>query len=232
MPLARDDSPPGPQIRVALTSDQRLVAEAVVAALASRELDATVVAWPLGARDETVAHRLEALEPAVAVLLYDVDLSLRMARASAVLRSWPGPWLVLTAARPGPAWGGLLSAGAAAVLSDHAGLERVEDHVRALASGVVPGDPEARAEHVGAWRDFQAAHGELQERIDLLAPRERDVLELLRRGVRVVDIARQWGLAEATVRTQVRAVLRKLGVRSQLAAVALLRATDDDGPPA
>jgi DNA-binding NarL/FixJ family response regulator len=53
-----------------------------------------------------------------------------------------------------------------------------------------------------------------------LTQRERDVLAALVEGMSAEEIADTQFVALATVRSQIRAVLRKLGVRSQLAAVA------------
>ena len=213
-----------PPVAVVIASDLRLVAEAVAAALSSRGLRVTVLAWARGLRGEPVPRQLESAAVDVAVLLYDVDMSLRMTEASALIRSWSGPWLVLTGTSPGPAWGGLRIAGAAAVRPSDLPLAEVEALIRRLAAGEP--DPEAAAlqEHVLSWRAVQAQHGELQRRLDSLAPRELQVLMLLQEGVRVQGIARRLGLSETTVRSQVRAVLRKLGVRSQLRAVAMLHA--------
>lgn len=54
-----------------------------------------------------------------------------------------------------------------------------------------------------------------------LTPREASVLGQLMRGSTVADIARDSYVSEATVRTQVRSILTKLHVRSQVQAVAL-----------
>nr|WP_246322030.1 helix-turn-helix transcriptional regulator [Nocardioides panzhihuensis] len=53
-----------------------------------------------------------------------------------------------------------------------------------------------------------------------LTVREHEVLELLYDGVTVAEIAARFGVAQATVRSQVKAILRKFEVGSQLAAVA------------
>ena len=53
-----------------------------------------------------------------------------------------------------------------------------------------------------------------------LTPRESDVLDHLRRGHSAEEIARADHVALSTVRAQIRSVLAKLGVRSQLQAVA------------
>ena len=51
--------------------------------------------------------------------------------------------------------------------------------------------------------------------------REAEVLGQLMAGKRVAEIARGWVVSESTVRTQVKAVLAKLEVSSQLTAVGL-----------
>ena len=56
-----------------------------------------------------------------------------------------------------------------------------------------------------------------------LTRRQYQVLVLLGDGVRVKDVARRLGLAEATVRNHVRALLLELGAHSQLEAVAKAR---------
>ena len=218
MPGSRGTSAAGRRVRVAVASDQRLVAEAVAAALADRDFDAVGLEPP---------HQLGAAQPDVAVLLHDLGGALRLSRALAIVESWAGPWLVLTRAPPGAAWGALVSGGARIVLSRTADLTTVEQHLRSLAAGEEPAESAATAAQVAAWREVQARHDDLHRRIATLAPRELDVLELICRGVLVVEIARQRGLAETTVRAQVRAVLRKLGVPTQLAATALLRAADE-----
>jgi DNA-binding NarL/FixJ family response regulator len=56
---------------------------------------------------------------------------------------------------------------------------------------------------------------------DWLSARESAVLAMLMDGQSVARISAAWFVSEATVRTQVRAILQKLGVNSQLEAVAV-----------
>ena len=60
----------------------------------------------------------------------------------------------------------------------------------------------------------------LRTPFESLTDREGDVLRCMAQGFAVSDIATDWVVSEATVRSHVHGVLRKLGVRSQLAAVA------------
>lgn len=218
-------------VDILLASDQRLIAEAVAAALRSRGHRTTILSWPTS-RGATLRQQIQASSADVGVLLYDVDLSVRMATASMLMRAWSGPWLVLTATPPGPAWGGLRVAGAAALRPRDVGLAEVEALLRGLAAGRGDQAGGAMAGHVAAWHALQEEHGRLQQRLDALAPRQLQVLELLNQGVQVQEIALRLGLAESTVRSQVHSVLRKFGVRSQLAAVTMLHAVERDAADA
>jgi two-component system, NarL family, nitrate/nitrite response regulator NarL len=218
-----------PPVGVVLASDQHLIGEAVAAALASRGFRMIVLAWPRGVRATPVQRQLDSVVADVGVLLYDVDMSLRMTEARSLLRAWSGPWLVLTGAPAGPAWGGLLVAGASAVRASDLSLTELESLLHRVAAGGPDPESGRMSECVAAWRALQERHGDLQSRLDSLAPRELEVLVMLSRGVRVRTIANRLGLSETTVRTQVRSVLRKLGARSQLGAVAMLHAIDRSG---
>ncbi len=70
-----------------------------------------------------------------------------------------------------------------------------------------------RTERSNALRD--------RERFAQLTPREALVLGALSDGLSAEEIAQQHYVALTTVRSQIRSVLQKLGVRSQLAAVAI-----------
>jgi DNA-binding NarL/FixJ family response regulator len=82
------------------------------------------------------------------------------------------------------------------------------------------------AEHQG-WLElhhrYLARERELSRRLSRLSPREREVLELLAEGMRAAAIAERFVVSMPTVRTQIRSILAKLDVSSQLEAVALFR---------
>ena len=78
-------------------------------------------------------------------------------------------------------------------------------------------------------RHYQEQERELSRRLARLSHREREVLELLAAGMRAAAIAEHFVVSMPTVRTQIRSLLTKLEVSSQLEAVALLRQLPD--PP-
>jgi DNA-binding NarL/FixJ family response regulator len=80
---------------------------------------------------------------------------------------------------------------------------------------------EEREELLLTWSNERADLVELEARLDLLTVREREVLAHLMRGHTVREIATVGVVSEATVRTQVKSILAKLDVTSQLAAVGL-----------
>ena len=215
-----------PHLRVVLASEHALVADVVCAALAGPSVEASVLAWPEPPLGAGVEAQLVRADPDVGLLLYEVDTAERLSATAALMARWDGPWVVLAGMGPDLTWGGLREAGAAAVVPSTIGLERLTEVIRSVAidPGCGAGD---LAEYVEEWRAVQSRRVEIRQRLESLSPRERRVLELLRRGLVVRAIASREGLSEATVRTQVRGVLRKLGVRSQLAAVATLRSADD-----
>lgn len=76
-------------------------------------------------------------------------------------------------------------------------------------------------------RRYRAQERELSRRLSRLSHREREVLELLAAGMRAASIAEHFTVSMPTVRTQIRSILAKLEVGSQLEAVALLRPLPD-----
>lgn len=69
---------------------------------------------------------------------------------------------------------------------------------------------------------------ETRDALQLLSARERQVVDALLRGERVTQVAANMGIAPNTVRNHVKAVFRKLGVRSQTELFVKLRFLIDE----
>lgn len=213
--------------RVAVTSDQSLVAEAVRTALLSRGFDAVVVPWG-GARGAPGSGRVAAVAPDAALMLADLEPAARLREAQGLVLESGARWLLLTGAARGPLWGAMLECGVAVIRSSSTSLDEVVEMLRELAEGGDVSAQEGRDELVREWRAARSEKEVLIERMRSLTARERTVLRLLYAGDGVRTIAGLLGVSEATVRSHVKAVLHKLEVSSQLAAVAAFGWLQDD----
>lgn len=140
--------------------------------------------------------------------------------AEAALRA---PAVVLLADRPGAAWvAEALRAGALAVLPRDARPEEITAAVDAAAAGLVV-LPAALAGELAARAAAEApAADPLPPPADPgLTPREREVLELLARGMGNKGVARALGISEHTVKAHVGAVFEKLGASTRTEAVTI-----------
>jgi DNA-binding NarL/FixJ family response regulator len=133
--------------------------------------------------------------------------------------------VVVTASAERGRWGECLRYGARKVLTKSRPLNEILATIRRLNQGLPVMDPHERDELLQAWHQERQEHHELRLRLQRLTAREREVLGHLMEGHTVRDIARLSVVSEATVRTQVKSILAKLEVTSQLAAVGLANAT-------
>ena len=113
-----------------------------------------------------------------------------------------------------------LEAGAKAMISKGQPFPVMLDTVRLAARGQLVTDPSTRDALSRALRQHRESHAERLAPFGQLSPREREVLALLIEGCSAEVIAATCFVSVATVRSQIRAVLTKLRVNSQLGAVA------------
>jgi two-component system, NarL family, nitrate/nitrite response regulator NarL len=119
-------------------------------------------------------------------------------------------------------WGRCLRAGALTVASQESGLHALQEALDEALAGRSLHSEAAVADLVaGADRADGDAGRTALALLDTLSLREREILTHLMAGRCAAEIARECVVAEATVRTQTKAILAKLGVNSQLAAVAV-----------
>lgn len=132
--------------------------------------------------------------------------------------------VVVVTAEPGDSlWGTAVERGALAVVSKESDLARLLHTVTAVRSGERVLSEGDRHTLLGAARRARSDERARLAPFRSLSPREDEVLRRLAEGLPAAAIARAAYVTEATVRTQIRAVLTKLGVSSQLQAVAMAR---------
>lgn len=216
------DTPAGP---VLIVDDHPLVAVALTSALRDRgipteridPLDRTGVAAALQrGRSGLVVLDLDLGQDADGTVLDGIAFV-------PVIRAAGWTVLVLTGSTDRARIAAAVAAGALGWLAKNLPFDDVVATVADAAAGRTVFDPGRHAELVAEHHAAQRARGDLDRRWSRLTPRERQVLARLVEGKRVADVAREFVVSQATVRTQVRSILAKLEVGSQLEAVALAR---------
>ncbi|ANY05597.1 LuxR C-terminal-related transcriptional regulator [Pseudonocardia sp. HH130630-07] len=119
--------------------------------------------------------------------------------------------------------GAALEAGGFVFVPKNAPFPALLNAIREATAGRSVMPPGRREQLIALHRDRESERRELHEKLRTLTQREREVLALLAGGKRAQVVADHFVVSLATVRTQIRAVLTKLGVGSQLEAVALYR---------
>jgi two-component system nitrate/nitrite response regulator NarL len=206
--------------RIAIVEDHALFAEALDVALTLEGHDVQRVAVD----DQTAAPGAllaTCLRLRPKVVLLDLDLGptgngVRLVRP--LTRSGIAV-VVVTASIDRARWGESLSHGARTVLPKSAPLNTILATIRMIGEGKPVLSREERDRLVAAYHQDKEQVQDIRARLDTLTNREREVLAHLMEGRPVRDIARTSFVSEATVRTQVKSILAKLEVTSQLAAV-------------
>jgi DNA-binding NarL/FixJ family response regulator len=208
---------------VLIVEDHAMLADSLALALRLRGFEEVHIA-PADALDaEGVVALVARLEPEVVLL----DLNLG---AQGVSIPIIGPLvergttvLMLTATEDPVMLGRCVEAGASGVFSKTQPFESLMPAVIDAARGVAtmrPAEKEALLEELARYR---LDTGAVLARFNELTDREGAVLAAIIQGATAEQIASAQYVALATVRSHIRAVLAKLGVNSQLAAVALAR---------
>lgn len=128
------------------------------------------------------------------------------------------PVLVLTTFDEDEILAGALRAGAAGFLLKGAPAEDLQRAVRTLAEGGAWLDPSITGRVLAAYREGRPPMRPGAQ-VDLLTPREKDVLALIGSGLSNSEIAADLFLGEGTVKTHIGHIFTKLGLRDRAAAV-------------
>ncbi len=214
-------------VRVAVIEDHALLAESLRLSLGAEGAEVSLL--QLTSPDDILAT---CARQRPHVVLLDLDLGAAVGDGALLIPTLVAGGarvVLLTGSTDAARLGGCLDAGASGVIEKAEPLESLVEKVRRTARGERPMQPQRRLDLLLESRRRQAARRRALAPFESLTDREREVLAELMRGHRVEEISTQMVVSEATVRTHVRAILQKLGVRSQLAAVALAREVGWDG---
>jgi DNA-binding NarL/FixJ family response regulator len=114
---------------------------------------------------------------------------------------------------------GALSAGASGFLLKRTSPEQLIGALHAVAAGDSLLSPSVTRRVIERMARQPAPDTSSSERLDELTPRERDVLELVARGLSNNEIAAELVVEESTVKTHVKRILMKLHLRDRVQAV-------------
>ena len=208
--------------RVALVEDHVLFAESLEIALTVEGHDVRRIVLPETSRNvSTLLPAILRAQPRIVLL--DLDLGAH-GHGGALIEPLcrAGIAVVVVTGKPDRVeWGECMRYGARKVMGKSTHLNEILATVRRLNNGLAVISADERAELLHLWHTQRAVTHELRHRLAQLTHREQEVLGHLVHGHQVRDIASISVVSEATVRTQVKSILAKLEVGSQLAAVGL-----------
>ncbi len=208
--------------RVLIIDDHLLFAESLELALSLEGYDARRLELPSAGGSMATVQSL-ALRANPRTILLDLDLG-RFGDAMGLISPFARAHanvVVLTASQDMGRWGACMRLGARKVLPKSGALQHALGTVRRLHKGLPVVTREELEGLIDAWARERRAGDDIRRRLEMLTPRERQVLAALIEGRTVRTISQDSVVSEATVRTQVKSILGKLEVSSQLAAVGL-----------
>lgn len=212
----------GPRFRVTVVDDHALFADALVIALRGQSVDARAVVPELPTTTYPQLGRA-VLDSRPNLVMLDLDLGVvgdSMQLVTALAREGV-PVIVVTGTAGRARRGETLARGADAVLSKSVPFSGIVEAVERSRKGLPVMPRSERAALLREYRNVSEAQRELRRKFNQLTRREAEVLGHLMAGKQVTEIARTQFVSESTVRTQVKAILTKLRVSSQLTAVGL-----------
>jgi DNA-binding NarL/FixJ family response regulator len=206
---------------VLIVEDHGLLAESLLLALRAEGLDAERVA-PVTI--DGILSEARRLSPTVVLL--DLDLGGEIGSSVGLIPPLQelGAQVVMVTGITDPArLAECLEAGATGLIDKTTSFDQLVDSVREVAELGTIVSPARREALLAELRRQRRDDQRRREPFERLTPREREVFAALMDGKPAEVIATESFVSLATVRSQIRTILLKLGVNSQLAAVALAR---------
>jgi DNA-binding NarL/FixJ family response regulator len=206
-----------PSVRVLVVDDDDLMRAGLRAVLSS---DGTIEVVGEATTGRHAIERVRALRPQVVLMdvrMPDLD---GIAATREVLATSPEVRVViLTTFEQDDYVFGAINAGASGFLLKRTRPEELITAVHTVAAGDSLLSPSVTRTVLDRVAKQRVNPGATDRRLEELTPREREVLELITRGSSNSEIAEALVIEESTVKTHVKRVLMKLGLRDRIHAV-------------
>ena len=208
---------------VLIVEDRRILAESLGQALSAVGLEPRLVMEP---SLEAVEASLEHDDPAAAIVAIGFGGDSMTESAVGLLTSHGIPTIIMTGGEDRLRMARCVAEGAIGIIDRNSSFSTVASVIKEAAGfeSLLSLTEVYRLQD--DLRRHQAAVTKRRKPFEQLTERERAVLESLTNGQRAEEIADQAFVSISTVRSQIRAILTKLGVSSQLAAVAMANRAD------
>lgn len=210
--------------RVLIVEDHALLAQSLTVAL---QADGLTVERCQDLDGGAILASAERFSPAVVLLDLDIGGELGDSLSLiAPLQALGARVVMLTGVTDRRRLAACVEAGAIGLVSKAEPFDRLIDGVREAVELGTLLSPGQRDQLLDELRRQRREDRERLAVFQTLTTREQQVLDALMDGRPAETIASDWVVSVATVRSQIRSLLQKLGVNSQLAAVALARKAD------
>ena len=205
-------------MRVIMIEDHELLAQSLQLTLKAEDVDVVRV-WSEDREDV----KQQAIGNAPGLLLLDFDLGDDVGVAFGLIEPMSAAGLdvvMLTGERNPPVLAQCLEEGAVGVINKSVSFDELLEQIHAALRGERLMTRHDREELLSQLRLYRAERDRQLRAFRDLTAREAEVLGELMQGKAADTIADESVVSVATIRTQIRSILGKLGVNSQLAAVA------------
>lgn len=210
-----------PSTRLVIVEDHELLATSLALALRQWGLEAQTVDGPTA---DAIVETVRGLAPILVLL--DLDLGPALGSGLDLIRPLVeagGRVVMITAMVDRAPLAACIEAGAIGIVSKTAGFSELVDSIRRAVDGEALMTTSQRKDLLSELAARRQADRVRLAPFANLTPREQAVLARLVAGELAETIAAHSYLSVGTIRSQIKSILRKLGVSSQLAAVALAR---------
>jgi DNA-binding NarL/FixJ family response regulator len=204
-------------VRVLLVDDDDLMRAGLRSVLSS---DATIEVVGEAGTGRAAVERARALRPDI--VLMDVrmpDLDGISATREVLALQPQAKVVILTTFEDDDYIFGALRAGASGFLLKRTTPEALIDALHTVAAGDSLLSPPVTRRVIERMAQEPVPEASTSVRLDALTPREREVLELVAKGLSNSEIAKTFVIEESTVKTHVKRILMKLALRDRVQAV-------------